>query len=102
MSGYYDFSMNVPPTEQYDPNFPIYDQNYGNFQRISGPPTPHEGYAFWYRPEEATYQRDPSMFPPPLPPMQTSQLTMTEQSQTKHRRTRSGCFTCRSRRVKVC
>ena len=32
----------------------------------------------------------------------TGQIISTEPEHVKHRRTRSGCYTCRGRRVKVC
>lgn len=70
---------------------------------MSAPPVPHEGFAFWYRPgpQDNVYRRDSQMFDRGIA-MQTTPLTMTEATSTKHRRTRSGCFTCRGRRVKVC
>lgn len=102
MSGPYDYPMNVPPMDPYDPNYPIYEQQYGGYQRVPAPPGPHQGFAFWYRPgpSDDVYHRDPQIFDRGIG-MQTTSLAMTEASSTKHRRTRSGCFTCRSRRVKV-
>lgn len=107
MSGPYDYPMSIPPLDHYDPSYSVYDLQYGGFQRPSGPPTPHEGFAFWYRPpdaQESIYGRDPSMFARGMP---MASVTMhdsaakLESLNIKHRRTRSGCFTCRARRVKV-
>ena len=42
--------------------------------------------------------------PPPAQPKSATEAelrTSTKKEQAKHRRTRSGCYTCRSRRVKV-
>ncbi|KAK5939580.1 hypothetical protein PMZ80_007959 [Knufia obscura] len=64
MSGPYDYPMSIPPLDHYDPSYSVYDLQYGGFQRPSGPPTPHEGFAFWYRPpdaQESIYGRDPSI-----------------------------------------
>lgn len=103
MSGHYDYPMTVPPLDQFETNYAIYDPQYGQYQRMSGHSTPHEGIGFWYRPEpqEAMYPQDPSMFGANMPAVQANALVMTDAQTQKHRRTRSGCFTCRSRRVKV-
>lgn len=107
MSGPYDYPMSIPPLDHFDRNYSVYNVQYGSFQRPSGPTTPQEGFAFWYRPPDAQdsiYGRDPSTFTRGMP-MQS--VTMSDQAaraeslNIKHRRTRSGCFTCRARRVKV-
>lgn len=102
MSGPYDHPMNIPPLDQFDRGYTVYDNHYGAFQGISAPPTPYEGYAFWYRPEsqKAIYHQDISLFGQGMP-LQGPAMTETNPNAIKHRRTRSGCFTCRSRRVKV-
>lgn len=73
--------------------------NNGQYQRLGGPSSHFDGVAFWYRPDaqEPIYDRDPSLYNQTagLPP------NAMEVTGVKHRRTRSGCFTCRSRRVKV-
>ncbi|CEJ60701.1 Putative Zn(II)2Cys6 transcription factor [Penicillium brasilianum] len=64
---------------------------------LFGPSQYPESVAFWH---------DPSAAPPPMalpapsyPPKQPT-LLQPIPDQKKHRRTRSGCFTCRSRRIK--
>jgi hypothetical protein len=102
MSGFFDPSSNPPLGRLNDPaGYQMYNNQYNNgqFQRM-GPPAAHfDGVGFWYRPDtqEPIYDGDPSLYNQTagLPP------NAMEVSAVKHRRTRSGCFTCRSRRVKV-
>ena len=77
----------------------MYDNQYNNqYHRLNGPSSHHEGVAFWYRPtQEPIYEHDGTMFDD-VSGLQTGNM---ESANVKHRRTRSGCFTCRSRRVKV-
>lgn len=101
MSGPHDRVMEMTPLDQYDPNFAVYDTQFTGLQRTSDPSTPYEGFGFWYRPDnqESIYNPDAS-FPQqsrPIPPA-AMEMPLT----LKHKRTRSGCFTCRQRRVKVC
>ena len=108
MSGPYDYSMSIPPLDHFDPSYSMYDPRYGGYQRPSGPTTPHDGFAFWYRPpdtQESIYGGDPSVFSRGI---SLQSVTMHQDTSAKldslnikHRRTRSGCFTCRARRVKV-
>lgn len=104
MSGLYGHGMNVPDmpvSNMMDPGYPVYDTGFAApYPRLSGPPTHFDGVAFWYNPtnNDQLYDRDPNHFNArgvALPP------TAMEAAAIKHRRTRSGCFTCRSRRVKV-
>ncbi|KAJ3497561.1 hypothetical protein NLG97_g1803 [Lecanicillium saksenae] len=60
---------------------PINYQNFGHFTGFPGPP-------FGFQPPISRGRR------------KSSSATATDTEQVKHRRTRSGCFTCRSRRVK--
>ncbi|EXJ69010.1 uncharacterized protein A1O5_07945 [Cladophialophora psammophila CBS 110553] len=100
MSGPYDHGMNMPIPNILDATYPIYDGNFNTaYPRLSGPPTHFDGVAFWYNPTntEQLYDRQASLLSgrrgagPP---------NSMDSSAVKHRRTRSGCFTCRSRRVK--
>lgn len=104
MTGHYDYPMTVPPLDQFETNYAIYEPQYSQYQRMSGHSTPHEGIGFWYRaePQDNMYPRDPSIFGTSITPVQANGLMIPEAQLQKHRRTRSGCFTCRSRRVKVC
>ena len=101
MSGPYDHGMSMPVQNMIDPGYPVYDGNFNPaYPRLSGPPTHFDGVAFWYNPSntDQLYEREANIFNPrgvALP------ATAMETSGVKHRRTRSGCFTCRSRRVKV-
>lgn len=91
----------MPVPNMIDPNYPVYNGNFNpTYPRLSGPPTHFDGVAFWYNPNntEQLYDGEGSLFSGrgmalPAPGMEASNV--------KHRRTRSGCFTCRSRRVKV-
>ncbi|ETN47009.1 uncharacterized protein HMPREF1541_01199 [Cyphellophora europaea CBS 101466] len=101
MSGFFEPSTNVPPGHMNDPGgYQMYNNQYNNGQypRLGGPNSHFDGVAFWYRPEtqEPIYERDPSLYNQAIG---LPQNTM-EATGVKHRRTRSGCFTCRSRRVK--
>lgn len=64
--------------------------------QLQAGPSHLEGAAFWYRRDisEVVYDPDSTLSErgPVLPGLENA---------PKHRRTRSGCFTCRSRRVKV-
>ncbi|EXJ90518.1 hypothetical protein A1O1_03621 [Capronia coronata CBS 617.96] len=84
-----------------DPGFPVYNGNFPTaYPRLTGPPTTHfDGSAFWYNPNNAEqlYDREASIFGGRGVPLPSAGM---EASNVKHRRTRSGCFTCRSRRVK--
>ena len=63
--------------------------------RIPIPQDHMGGVAFWYRPDNSLpiVERDEGVH--------LSQGGLGGLEGVKHRRTRSGCFTCRSRRVKV-
>lgn len=100
MSGPHDHLMELTPLDQFDTTYTVYDNQYTGLPRTSDPSTPYEGFGFWYRPEnqESIYNPD-AAFPQqtrPIPPP-----TMDMPLALKHKRTRSGCFTCRQRRVKV-
>ncbi|KAJ5542365.1 hypothetical protein N7535_004785, partial [Penicillium sp. DV-2018c] len=72
-----------------DPNASAYS--------LFGPTEYPESVAFWHDPSAA-----PTMIvPPPYTPSQNqASLLQPISDQKKHKRTRSGCFTCRSRRIK--
>jgi hypothetical protein len=97
MSGYYNPS-NGGPNEPI-PQYPMYDNQYNNqYHRLNGPSSHHDGVAFWYRPPpEPLYEHDAAMFSDGT----GMQPNAMEAAAIKHKRTRSGCYTCRSRRVKV-
>ena len=82
-----------------DQGYPMYDNNFTLYPRLTGPPSHFDGVAFWYRPNnvDSVYERDPAVYARGTALSGNSM----EVSGVKHRRTRSGCFTCRSRRVKV-
>lgn len=67
------------------------------FYAIFAPATYPESVAFWHDPP--VQQHGMSAFGGL--PMSTPQPAQSAVDQKKHKRTRSGCFTCRSRRVKV-
>lgn len=83
--------------------------NHGGFQPL--PPQPYQGAPVSMEtsaaeaPHTAIYfpaGRDPIMYDASKPKGRKKSANVTSGSETiKHRRTRSGCFTCRSRRVKV-
>lgn len=103
MHGIYEHGINMPELpypNMIDQTYPIYDGNFNApYPRLSGPATHFDGVAFWYNPtnNDQLYDRDPNIF--------ASRGAITpnamDAASIKHRRTRSGCFTCRSRRVKV-
>ncbi|CAI7567106.1 unnamed protein product [Penicillium glandicola] len=63
---------------------------------LLGPTQYPESVAFWHDPSTA-----PTMIVPPLyTTSQKQALFQPVSDQKKHKRTRSGCFTCRSRRIK--
>ena len=103
MSGPYDHGMNMPMHNMMDPRYTVYS---GNFNagyphgRLAGPPTHFDGVAFWYNPNstDQLYDRESNLFGGRAGGQQATNM---ESASVKHRRTRSGCFTCRSRRVKV-
>ncbi|EHY52967.1 hypothetical protein ABEF92_005585 [Exophiala dermatitidis] len=101
MSGPFDHGMNMPLPNMMGASFPVFNGNFpAAYPRLSGPPPTHfDGSAFWYNPNNAeqTYDRDAGVFGGRGVPFPS---TAMESSSVKHRRTRSGCFTCRSRRVK--
>ncbi|EXJ80973.1 hypothetical protein A1O3_07261 [Capronia epimyces CBS 606.96] len=91
----------MPLPRMMDPGFPVYNGNFpAAYPGFSGPPTTNfDGSAFWYNPDDSDqlFERETSIFGGrgvALP------QTGMEASSVKHRRTRSGCFTCRTRRVK--
>lgn len=100
MSGPHDHLMEGPPLDHFDPKYSVYDTQYTGLQRTSGPSTPYEGFGFWYRPEaqEAMYNPDAGFS---QQARSMSQPAIDMPLALKHKRTRSGCFTCRQRRVKV-
>lgn len=80
----------------HDLDYSVYDPRY--VQAPDGPlgASPHlDSGGFWYRSDlsEAQYGNGTSDYGRGIP--------MSVSEHIKHRRTRSGCFTCRSRRVKV-
>ncbi|EXJ58116.1 hypothetical protein A1O7_05540 [Cladophialophora yegresii CBS 114405] len=100
MSGPYDHGMNMPMPNIMEATYPIYDGTFGAaYPRIAGPPTHFDGVAFWYNPTatEQLYDREASLFNARGVAIPVAGM---ESSGVKHRRTRSGCFTCRGRRVK--
>lgn len=100
MSGPRDRPIGMTPLDQFDPNYAVYDSQYTGLQRSAGPSTQYEGFGFWYRPDnqEGIYHPEPALFDQ-VRSIQTP--AMDVQLALKHKRTRSGCFTCRHRRVKV-
>ena len=101
MSGPYDHAAGINAPEMVDHAYPVYDGQFSDpYSRLAGPPTHFDGVGFWYRPNNADplYERDPQLFARGG----AASVNSMEHSSVKHRRTRSGCFTCRSRRVKVC
>ena len=100
MSGHYDPTANAPLPELMDQAYPMYDNHYNPYFRLAGPPSHHDGDAFWYRRPtdgESIYERDLALYNRGI----AMPGTNMETTGVKHRRTRSGCYTCRSRRVKV-
>ena len=84
------------PTEPHDLEYPVYDPRY--IHTPGGPLTvsPHlDSGGFWYRSDLSDVQYGSG----------TGEygrgMSISVSEHIKHRRTRSGCFTCRSRRVKV-
>jgi hypothetical protein len=101
MSRPFDHGMNMPMPNMLDQPYPVYDGSFNAaYPRLSGPPTHFDGVAFWYNPTptEPLYDRESNMFNARGIAMPGAGM---ESTSVKHRRTRSGCFTCRSRRVKV-
>lgn len=100
MSGPFNPAANIGLPDTMEQQFPMYDNHYNTYSRLAGPTSHFDGVAFWYRPDntESVYERDPSGYGQPVH-LPTSAM---ETANVKHRRTRSGCFTCRGRRVKVC
>lgn len=72
------------------------DSNESTFS-LFGPAQYPESVAFWHDPSAA-----PTMIVPPsyTPSQKQAALLQPLSDQKKHKRTRSGCFTCRSRRIK--
>ncbi|KAI1619095.1 hypothetical protein EDD36DRAFT_50113 [Exophiala viscosa] len=101
MSGPYDHGMNMPTSNMVDPTYPVYNGNFNAvYPRLAGPATHFDGVAFWYNPNntDQLYDRDQNIYTGRGGAQQVS--SMESSASVKHRRTRSGCFTCRSRRVK--
>ena len=63
---------------------------------LFGPTQYPDSVAFWHDPSAAPAMAVPA---PPYPPKQPT-LLQPIPDQKKHKRTRSGCFTCRARRIK--
>jgi hypothetical protein len=99
MSGHYNPPTNMGMPDMMEQQFPMYDNSYNTYPRLAGPPSHFDGVAFWFRRDnsEPVYDPDTSDIYG-----QQVHLPTMEAANVKHRRTRSGCFTCRSRRVKVC
>ncbi|KAK5467407.1 hypothetical protein LTS15_000379 [Exophiala xenobiotica] len=102
MSGPYDHGMNMPMHNMMDPRYTVYGGNFNAgypHARLAGPPTHFDGVAFWYNPNntDQPYDRESNLFGGRAGGQQAANM---ESANVKHRRTRSGCFTCRSRRVK--
>jgi hypothetical protein len=125
MSGYYPPNQNLPP--QYYHLNPNYVPNHSNPHAPQQAP-PHlmtsDGSYSHAMPESPLYQSMPGAYVPyPDVPLQQNYIGQYEDAsgpmdhaqnsnarvrrrsgpgdQVKHRRTRSGCYTCRQRRVKV-
>lgn len=99
MSGYYDPAPDGSAGQM--PQYPVYDNQYNTqYHRLGGPSSHYDGVAFWYRPEaqEPIYEHDASLYNNGVG---VQPATMEAPNIQKHRRTRSGCYTCRQRRVKV-
>ncbi|KKK22354.1 hypothetical protein P175DRAFT_0494478 [Aspergillus ochraceoroseus IBT 24754] len=73
---------------------------------ILGPANYPKSVALWHNPPAQQQQQQPEPSPPQIPaasytaPPTTPSLLQPLPDQKKHKRTRSGCFTCRSRRIK--
>ena len=94
MSDRYSFT-GAPVTQPSDPRYTVYDARYMmRGSSILGPQNHMDGVAFWYRPEDSEFVADGTE------EMHARQDGQLGTEHVKHRRTRSGCFTCRSRRVK--
>lgn len=79
-----------------NPEASYYDSNQLiNDSRVLGPQGYADAVAFWYRPDPSA-----SMFESESA-AQIRPGAAGAGEHVKHRRTRSGCYTCRSRRVKV-
>jgi hypothetical protein len=79
----------------------MYDNQYSNgqYHQMNAPPPHFDGAAFWYRPDtqDSLYEQESTLYAGGA----GIHPSAMEATGIKHRRTRSGCFTCRSRRVKV-
>jgi hypothetical protein len=101
MSGPYDQGMAMPMHNMMDGNYQIFNGAFNTgYPQYAGAPGHFDG-GFWYNPPGADqlYDRDSGLFGARGVAMSTPG---PDSSNVKHRRTRSGCFTCRNRRVKVC
>ena len=97
MSGLYPTSGGMTAQDPSAPNYSVYGAQYVSaLPPGHGTPSHLEGAAFWYR-------RDTSemMYGPDGEHNERGPILPGLENAPKHRRTRSGCFTCRSRRVKV-
>jgi hypothetical protein len=95
MAGYYQ-RQGQPLAGHPDSRFMFHDSEQMLMDsRLPLPPDHLSNSAFWYRPDTS------------LPVAERQEIVhlshggMAGAEAAKHRRTRSGCFTCRSRRVKV-
>jgi hypothetical protein len=83
--------------DPHDLEYSVYDPHY--VHTPGGPLTasPHlDSGGFWYRADQLEPQ-----YPGNVSGEYGRGMHMSISEHIKHRRTRSGCFTCRSRRVKV-
>jgi hypothetical protein len=90
------YQQHGPPLAGHsDPRFMFHDSEHMVMDsRMHLPPDHLSNTAFWYRPDTS------------LPVAERQEIVhlshgLPGAEAVKHRRTRSGCFTCRSRRVKV-
>jgi hypothetical protein len=94
MAGPYQ-QQGLPLAGHPDPRFVFHDSEHMLMDsRLHLPPDHLSNSAFWYRPDTSlpvTERQEIVHLSHGLPGVEA----------VKHRRTRSGCFTCRSRRVKV-
>jgi hypothetical protein len=85
------YSSDQRPHYQVDPSAPVYGRNPpGETPRLHGPQQYSDGVSFWHTEELVSM------------PVDSDSTLLRERGHgtAKHRRTRSGCYTCRSRRVK--
>ena len=97
MSGYYQQNSQLPG--YYDPNIgpPVIDPE--GYIRTLQPMQPLSNEQL--RHSYLDYEEDPRAIAPAQGSARARRRTVAGGEHVKHRRTRSGCYTCRNRRVKV-